>query len=56
MEIDTYYFTKWVEAVPLPSKSAVGVANSLFKVHNLVSSVAHDCYLHACMYFLDFHE
>ena len=33
------YFTKWVEAVPLPSKSPVGVAISLFKVHNLVSSV-----------------
>lgn len=26
------YFTKWVEAVPLPSKSSFGVARSLFKV------------------------
>lgn len=27
------YFTKWVEAVPLPSKCAEGVAKTLFKVH-----------------------
>ena len=26
------YFTKWVEAVALPSKCASGIANSLFKV------------------------
>ena len=26
------YFTKWVEAVPLPSKEAPGVANVLYKV------------------------
>ena len=26
------YFTKWVEAVALPSKCACGIANSLFKV------------------------
>jgi len=26
------YFTKWVEAVALPSKCAQGVAESLFKV------------------------
>ncbi len=25
------YFTKWVEAIPLPSKCASGVARSLFK-------------------------
>ena len=27
------YFTKWVEAVPLPTKEAPGVAKSLLKVH-----------------------
>ena len=26
------YFTKWVEAIPTPDKSAKGVAASLFKV------------------------
>ena len=26
------YFTKWVEAIPLPTKCAVGVSKSLFKV------------------------
>ena len=26
------YFTKWVEAIPLPSKDSIGVAQSLFKV------------------------
>ena len=26
------YFSKWVEAVPLPTKCASGVANMLFKV------------------------
>lgn len=26
------YFTKWVEAVALPTKCASGIANSLFKV------------------------
>ena len=26
------YFTKWVEAIPLPSKEAPGIANALFKV------------------------
>jgi hypothetical protein len=26
------YFTKWVEAIPLPTKCAPGVAKSLFKV------------------------
>ena len=26
------YFTKWVEAVPLPSKCAAGVSKALFKV------------------------
>lgn len=26
------YFTKWVEAIPLPSKHALGVAKALFKV------------------------
>ena len=26
------YFTKWVEAVPLPNKTALGVAQSLLKV------------------------
>jgi len=26
------YFTKWVEAVPLPTKEAPGVAKSLLKV------------------------
>ena len=27
------YFTKWVEAIPLPSKCSLGVAKSLFKVY-----------------------
>ena len=27
------YFTKWVEAVPLPTKEAPGVAKSHLKVH-----------------------
>ena len=27
------YFTKWVEAVPLPTKEAPGFAKSLLKVH-----------------------
>lgn len=27
------YFTKWVEAVPLPTKAAHGVATVLLKVH-----------------------
>ena len=27
------YFSKWVEAVPLPTKEATGVAASLMKVH-----------------------
>ena len=27
------YYTKWVDAVPLPSKHATGVAASLLKVH-----------------------
>jgi hypothetical protein len=26
------YFSKWVAAVPLPTKEAVGVVNELFKV------------------------
>ena len=26
------YFTKWVEAIPLPTKCALGVAKALFKV------------------------
>lgn len=26
------YFTKFVEAIPLPDKSAIGVAEALFKV------------------------
>ena len=35
------YFSKWVEAVPLPSKHAVGVAHALFKVSkNEMYSVA----------------
>ena len=35
------YFSKWVEAVPLPSKHAVGVAHTLFKVSkNEMYSVA----------------
>ena len=29
------YFTKWVEAVPLPSKEAPGVASVLYKVVGL---------------------
>lgn len=29
------YFTKWVEAVPLPSKHATVTANALFKVRML---------------------
>ncbi len=32
------YFTKWVEAVALPSKHASGIANSLFKVSYLLNS------------------
>ena len=27
------YFTKWVEAIPLPSKHAIGVAKSLHQVY-----------------------
>jgi hypothetical protein len=30
------YFSKWVAAVPLPTKEAVGVVNELFKVYNYI--------------------
>lgn len=39
------YFTKFVEAVPLPNKTAFGVANSLFKVNSyyMYMYVQHVC-------------
>ena len=41
------YFSKWVEAVALPSKCAQGVAESLFKVR-LVNVIVYGCaVLHA---------
>lgn len=33
------YFSKWVEAIPLPTKNAVGVAKSLFQVDIACSHV-----------------
>ena len=38
------YYTKWVDAVPLPSKHATGVAASLLKVSYY--STYGVCYLH----------
>ena len=46
------YFTKWVEALPLPSKCANGVAKSLFKVKTTVYNYSYTiiilylCYLY----------
>ena len=39
------YFTKWAEAIALPSKHAQGVAEALFKVikNRRYSVVVHDC-------------
>ncbi len=31
------YFTKWVEAIALPSKCAIGVARSLFQVNKIIA-------------------
>lgn len=36
------YFTKWVEAIPLPTKEAHGVAITLFKVYSTINF--HLCY------------
>ena len=33
------YFSKWVEAVALPTKQAPGVANALFKVYIIVLDI-----------------
>ena len=46
------YFTKWVEAIPLPSKCASGVAKSLFKVHHICNAVSHN----QLLLFKDVHE
>ena len=34
------YFTKYVHAVPLPDKSAIGVATALFKVRMYTAIIA----------------
>ena len=47
------YFTKWVEAVATPDKSAVQVASSLFKVSTIIYMLTHshvrESYVSSCL-------
>ena len=47
------YFTKWVEALPLPSKHASVTANALFKVSLIIIMCTIIKIIHKFLYFRD---